>query len=115
MHIDEKVDVGESIETEIHEIVQSVYPAFTSANDETTRAAALDILRYLPLRTENEISYALDLANNATEQQVQAALITALEYANPQTPTAKNALELGRKSPVEVVRKAVEQRLERLK
>ncbi len=51
LHIKETEEVGDTIETEIHKIVQGVYPSFTSASDETIRATALDILRYLPLRT----------------------------------------------------------------
>ena len=115
LHIEEAKEGGVVIEAEIHEIVQSVYPSFTSASDERVRAAALDILRYLPLRTANEITYVLALAHKTTDQQVQSAIAGALVYANPQTPTDKNSLELGRKSPVEVVRKAVEERLARLK
>ena len=108
LHIVEDTD---EMGAEIAGIVSVVYPTFTSARDEDVREAALDILRNLPLRTENEIMFALAGGNKVNDGQVQKAIAQAFGWANPKTVEAKKALELGRQSPVEVVREAVKERL----
>ncbi len=92
-------------------IVQAVYPAFTSEGDERVREAALDILRYLPARSVREIQLALDVAEDAGDRAVQLACALALQYAQPETPDAWNALEAGKGSRVDAVREAVEEKL----
>ena len=112
--VEDTKEMGNEIEAEIAGIVSVVYPTFTSARDEDVREAALDILRNLPLRTENEIMFALAGGNKVNDGQVQKAIAQAFGWANPKTVEAKKALELGKQSPVEVVRKAVEGRLREL-
>ena len=46
LHLEETEEVGDTIETEIHEIVQGVYPSFTSASNEPIRAAALYLVLF---------------------------------------------------------------------
>jgi hypothetical protein len=115
LHIEEAEEMGSEVEREVQTIIQAISPTFTQGMEELVGEAALDILRYLPLRTANEISYVLDFVGKAEDEQVQAAVAQALKYAKPKTEEAKQALSVGKNSPVEAVRKAVEIRLANLK
>ena len=104
---------GHDVEREIQEIVQIIQPIFTSTRNDEISGIVLDILSYLPARSANEIEYVLQLINDATDERIQIACASALRYASPGTPEAWTALEVGRQSKVEVVRKAVGEGLER--
>src|SRR6266568_1273566 len=104
---------GHDVEREIQETVQIIQPIFTSTRNDEISGIVLDILSYLPARSANEIEYVLQLINDATDERIQIACASALRYASPGTPEAWTALEVGRQSKVEVVRKAVGEGLER--
>ena len=113
LHIVEENQQGELIEREVHQIVQTTFPVFTSASDNLIHNAALDILRYLPARSVAEITDVLSLAEEAEDEQVQQACAMALQYSNPETEEAWRTLESGRQSRIMEVRKAVEERISR--
>jgi len=113
LQIVEADEKGEPVEREVEEIVQCVYPTFTATSNELVREAALDILRYLPARSVNEIRYALNLAEQAIDQQVWQVCAQALQYADPETEEAWQALEVGERSQKKAVREAVEERISR--
>lgn len=103
---------GGTIERELGQLVQVVCDSFAAAGNEEEREAALDILRYLPVRTENEVRSVLRLAERAADERVQQACAAAVAYAHPETPLAWAALEEGRHSAIKLVREAVEGPLE---
>ncbi|MBE3560547.1 MAG: hypothetical protein IMW89_15200 [Ktedonobacteraceae bacterium] len=76
------------------------------------RWAALEIIRYLPMRTEREVAHVLALAQDTQDQALQRACAEAIRRASPVTDEARRALEQAREFPVEVVRVAVEEWLE---
>jgi hypothetical protein len=113
LQISNAEEKGEGIEREIQQIVQSVYPIFTSASDNLLCEAAMDILYYLPARSPHEIQYVLSLAEDAKDKRVQQACAWSLEFTRPETEAAWAALEAGKQSKVMAVRTAVEKRLRR--
>ena len=96
---------------EVRDIVQAAQPYYATA-DSDTQEAALDILCYLPARSEHEIVYVLDLAQQTRDDEMQQAYAHALEYAEPATDAAWAVLEDARKSNIKAIREAVERRLE---
>ena len=114
LHIVEDLDeVSDEVEGETRQIVQAMYAVFTRTKSDEVREAALDIVRYLPARSANEIEYVLGLAKDMADARIQKACADALEFAIPKTDEAWDALALGKGSGVEAVRKAVEGRLKR--
>jgi len=113
LQVQEVGESGNDVEREIREIVQTIQLVFISTHNDEISGIVLDILSCLPARSANEIQYVLQLANDATDERIQTACTDALRYAEPETTEAWNALELGRQSKVEGVRKVVEERLER--
>jgi hypothetical protein len=78
------------------------------------KEAALAVLRYLPVRSANEVKYVVGLAEGATDTSVQNACARALRRANPpKGADAWDALEVCKQSGVKVVRDAVEEVLKR--
>jgi hypothetical protein len=114
LQIVEADETGTPVEAEVQRIVQSALPA-TRASDEAIRETALDILRYLPARSANEIRYALDIAENTTDMQAREACALAIRYAEPATKEALTALETGRQSQKQAVRDAVKQAIDERK
>ena len=111
LQIAEANEKGESVEREVRQVVQYVYPTFTASSDPLVSDAALDILRYLPVRSANESRYVLSLVEQASEQQIWQACALALQYADPETEEAWRALEAGKRSSKKAVREAVEERI----
>ena len=103
--------MGDLVEREIRQIVQLVYPGFLSSGDDEIEEVVLDILSYVPARSANEIRYVLELAKDATDKRVQRACASSLNSARPQGDDAWDALAEGKTSPVEAVRKVIEERL----
>ena len=103
--------MGDSVEREIQRIVHFVYPGFLSRGDDEIQDVVLDILRYVPARSVNEIRYVLELAKDATDKRVQRACASSLSSARPQGDDAWDALAEGKTSPVQVVREVIEERL----
>jgi coproporphyrinogen III oxidase-like Fe-S oxidoreductase len=68
--------VSDDIEHEIRQIVEVMYAVFTATDNVVVREVALDIVRYLPGRSVNEINNILELAKNA---RIQEACAYALE------------------------------------
>jgi len=99
---------GEIIERELGQLVQVACDSFASAGNEEVREAALDILRYLPMRSEHEITSVLQLAERVDDERVEQACALAVEYAEPETPQARAALEAGGWSAIKPVRNAVD-------
>ena len=107
--------MGDSVEREIQQIVHFVYPGFLSGGDDEIRDVVLDILRYLPARSVNEIRFVLQLAEDETNERVQRACASSLSGVEPMGDDAWDALAEGKTSPVQVVREVIEERLKQKK
>jgi hypothetical protein len=105
---DEKRD--QKTEQEIRHIVQVIWP-FVSAGCEE-RELLLDMLRFLPACTEQEIVYMLDLAKNTQDDEIQKACAYAIRSCKPATNEAWALLEQARTLSIPVICEAVEWRLE---
>jgi hypothetical protein len=108
--IDEK---GTVVEQEIQQIVHVALTEFISAKSNEVSEAALDILRYLPIRSGNEVNYILELAEDAQDEKVQKAYALAIKFSKIERGETWTTLENGRRSNVPEVRMAVEERLQR--
>ncbi|HEY6406815.1 MAG TPA: hypothetical protein VIY29_05040, partial [Ktedonobacteraceae bacterium] len=115
LQIVEAKEVGDPVEREIQQIVHVVYPGFLSKGDGEIEGVVLDILGYIPARSANEIRFVLELSNDAKDERVQRACASSLSDAEPQGDDAWDALAVGKTSPVEAVRKVVEERLKQRK
>jgi hypothetical protein len=98
-------------EQEVQRIVQFVLP-FAQATSEA-REVVLDIIRYLPMRTIQEVADKLDFVEKTQDKDLQEAAVQAIRYARPATDGAWKALEQGRTSSVFIVCEAVEEALKR--
>ena len=83
---------------------------FLSTGDDEMKEAALDILRYLPVRSAGEIRTVSQLAESATDEKVQRAYAASLEKAEIDKDDADAWKELatGRESRVDAVREEIE-------
>jgi len=115
LQIQKADEIGNAVEREIQRIAQIVIDSLASTYDDEVREALLDIVSYLPSRTENELSFMLQLAKDTNDRQIQKACASSLMRAEPKTPEAWAALESGRHSGVDVIRYAVAKRLVRKK
>ena len=97
---------------EIHYIVQQITPFCTSTNDDV-RDAALDILPYLPVRTEHEIRFVIEGAEQAKDGQVRDAYCDALRRARPLKSEWDMLKRMGMQSQVKGVRAATEEAMKR--
>lgn len=99
------------------QIVEAVRQALanpsTSEEGRERRKALIDILSYVPASTGDEIAFVRQLAENTTEQELQAALIVALEEAHPDQD-ALPALQAATASSDMQVAKAAQTALERV-
>ena len=117
--IDKTNETGEDIEAEIQVIVEVAYSNIASGGNRVNREIVLDIVRNLPLRTANEIAHIqklFDTAQNASDEELTKACITALAVARPLSTPALNALEkLGQGSKVADVQRVVDERIKKVK
>ena len=112
MQIQEAEEKGSKIESEIAQIVQAVL-TFAHA-DSDTHDAFWDICRYLPMRTEQEVVYVLDCAQNSQDESLQAAFLQAVQFSKPESDEVWAVLEkVGLSSSSAKVRKVVEERLQK--
>jgi hypothetical protein len=110
LQIQENNDVDQKIEQEVQHIIQVVLP-FAQSNSEA-REVVLDIVRYLPARTEQEIIFVLNLAQGTQDADIQQACGNAIRRSRPVSDAAWAILEQGRTLSVAVIREAVKERLE---
>jgi hypothetical protein len=117
LQFQEASQMGDSVEHEIRQIVDVVLDVFTSknANEFEGIEATLDIIRYLPARTADEVFFILQLAKDTTDTRIHIACSEALRHANPDLPQVLKALGTGKQSPIKVIRYAVEKVIERKK
>jgi hypothetical protein len=108
LHIQETGEMSDAVYDEVRGIVETALASTASTDIADVQQTALDILRTLPARSANEIVFVLQLAENTTDKNVQAACAHVLKQAAPVTFNAWTALEAGKRSKVEAVRKAVE-------
>lgn len=103
--------MGKEVEQEVQHIVQAITLYLTSTTDDV-RNAALDILRYLPVRTEHEIRFVVSGAEQAQNKQIRDAYCYALHYAQPLGENEEQVLrEMDKRSQIEEVHEAVESAL----
>lgn len=102
-------------EQELQEIARYASDLALATQTEEIRTAALDILRYLPMRSANEVQFLLQQAESANEPALQQAYLEAIKFARPATPAAWVALEQGKQTLSPAVVSVVEELLKRRK
>ncbi len=65
---------------------------FVSATNDEVKEAALDIIRYLPVRTADELTFVIQFAEAPSENAIQKACGEALRYARGYTPEKERQL-----------------------
>jgi hypothetical protein len=110
LQIEDADEMGNEIEQEMALLINAALGYLTT--DTTNEAievngVVLDMLKYLPLRSANEITNTLTLAEGSADTRVQDACAYALYYARPETNEAWMALERGKESKLEAVRQNV--------
>jgi hypothetical protein len=105
------------IEDGIRQIVDVAIDALASKSADEYEAieATLDIMRYLPVRSADEVLFVLQLTKDTTDRRIHTACSESLRRANPDAPEVRTALEAGKQSPVKVICYAVEEVLSRKK
>ena len=110
LQIQEADEKGPEVEREIAQIVQVALPFALADSD--TRDVTLDISRYLPVRTEQEVIYVLGCVQSSRDDSLQDAFLQAVKYSFPESEQAWVALEEGaRTSSSAKVHKIVKERL----
>ncbi|HZO74930.1 MAG TPA: hypothetical protein VFB60_22175, partial [Ktedonobacteraceae bacterium] len=110
LEIQEEEKTGQDIESEVKQIVQVALDSIASASSEEVCEAALDIIRYMPVRTANEVEFVLQLTEKVADERVQRACVEAIRFARLNAE-GKAALETRKQSGVKMLREAVERRL----
>ncbi len=102
---------------EVQDIIASAKDGHAMQGDDEVKEAALDILRYLPVRSADEIRDVIQLAESATDGDLRQAYASSLRRARPGKDDADawKELEVGRKSHVDEVREAAESVFEQAK
>ncbi len=106
---------GNDVEQEGQQIARAAVGVLGAEDADDIYEAALDVLRYLPARSADEINFVLDLSRDKKDERIRSACAYALRYARPKMAAAWAALEAGRQSEVQSVRSAVEEALKRRK
>lgn len=110
LQIQEGEEVGGERDDEVRQIVE-----ITLATDNASQATAeitRSILRFLPARTEAEITLLIELALKTEDKSQQEACATALRQAHPQDSRAWDTLEAAQTSGVSEMEQAARARLE---
>jgi hypothetical protein len=115
LHILEAGEMGDAIEAELQQIAQTAEFGFTATDNNESCEAILEIMRYLPARSMNEIKSVLRLAGENRDTRIQQACAVALRRSVPCTPDAWHMLESALHTKVLVISVAVKERLERRK
>ena len=113
LQISEAKEMGSAIEGELQHLAQVACDRAIATGNNAVREVALDMLRYLPARSVNEVNMVLGLAERASDERIRGACADAIRSARPETPDPWAALEAGKGSRVQVVRDAVEECLKR--
>jgi glutamine synthetase len=108
LRLQEAQEKPADVALELEEIVQVALARYqTARQDDMVMQAALDVLRYLPARTENEVRFLLQCAEQGQDEQVVMACMIALQYADTKQAGVKKALSEGRRSSHRAVREVV--------
>ncbi len=111
LQIKETKDTEAKTGQEIQHIVQIVLPFAQHGAD--AREVTLEIIRNLPARTEQEITFILDLAHNTPDTEIKHASVAALGISRPQSDAAWALLEQAHNTESDdVIRRAIERRLQ---
>ena len=113
LYIGEANETGKAVRQEIEQIVDGVIAVLQATRENEVKEAALDVLRYLPVRSADEIAYVVRLAEGTTDSSVQEACAYALLFADKEKDDVKAALEMAKRSRVEAIRRRAEEMLER--
>jgi hypothetical protein len=109
LHIQDSSETGEAIEKEVQHIAETVIDCIRTEPPGEGREVALDVLRFLPARSANEITFVGHQLETAMDGEVRKAYIDALQKADPKTPDARIALEeVGKRSSQDDVREVIE-------
>lgn len=114
--LQENDETGPVVESEVQELTSTALTCLTIESVDTeAREAALDVVRYLPMRTENEVQFVWKIVNGTVESSIHNACAYALGRAKPKDDGAWEALRLGETSQVREIREAVASVLRRRK
>src|SRR3989442_970605 len=109
LQVVEGEEMGEAIEHETRQIAEVARNTLQVTDvDGEVKEAALDVIRYLPVRSASEIALVLRLAEDAVGEELQGACVLALAVAKPKDGDAWTVLEKGKRSTVGEVREVVE-------
>ncbi len=117
LQFQEANQMGDSVEHEICQIVDIVLDVFASknANEFEGIEATLDIIRYLPARSADEVLFILQLAEDTMDARIHTACSESLRHSNPDLPQVLKALEVGEQSSIKIIRYSAEKVIERKK
>lgn len=96
---------------ELQEIARVAMGSYQIARDDEAREAALDVLRYLPARSESEAALLLSLAEDAPDERERKAILEAAQRGNLKDDGVRKTLQTGGQSKHKTVRDTVEQLL----
>ena len=99
LHIEEAEEMGDAVEREVQQLVNGIGAVLRTRPRDEVKEAALDVLRYLPVRSANEVRYVARLVEGTRDTSVQEACAGALSRAKPKDADAWEAVErvLGRR------------------
>lgn len=103
----------QSTQQEVQHIVEVVLPFALAGSEE--KEVLLDMIRFLPACTEQEIVYVLDLARMTQDDEIQKACAYTVRSCKPKTNEAWTLLAQARTLSIPVIREAVEWHLEQRK
>jgi hypothetical protein len=101
---------GGAIEQELRQLIQTACSDLAYYSPEES-AVRLDLVRSLPIRSSNEITLIMQVAEETTDERIRLACAHALRYATPQTSEAWKMLESVAQSSAAVVGEAAAERL----
>jgi hypothetical protein len=110
LQFQEADNMEKSAEKEIRQIADIALDTLTTKRDIALEGieATLDIIRYLPAHSADEVFFILQLAEDTTDTRIHTACSESLRHANPDLPEILKALETGKQSSIKVIRYSVE-------
>ena len=116
LQLQENDETGPVVEAEVHMLANAALRCLTIGSiDAEIRESALDVIRYLPMRTESEVQFVWQVVSRATERNIYDACAYALGRARPKDNKAWEALSQEQTSQVKEIRQAVASVLQRRK
>lgn len=103
-------EIGDTIENEVKDIARTACLGIATADHDECEAR-LEVIRYLPVRSAEEVNIVLGLAEETDNERLQHACSFALKQAAPRTRKAWKAIEMAGQSKVFVMSTAAKELL----